>query len=89
MRSVLNIGDFITFYINKDVSFKLRDIVRWCESNPKYEISEKLLLYIDDNNLRNSDKWYYIVSESSYSFMMRGASNEYEKYFGYSLKCDE
>lgn len=80
----------LSYYVNKHIGFLLKGIIEWCINNPEYQMAEKILLYIDDNNLNTPDKMEkeFIVNSISFKdFASRGMEDAYMKYLGYSLYC--
>jgi hypothetical protein len=72
-------------YINTHDSFKLKHIIEWCCKNTNYQLAEKLLLYIGDNNLSDMESNYMVNHISFNEFANREKEEEYDKYLGYDM----
>lgn len=88
----LNYGVSLSNYINSNIGFLLKDIIRWCVVNESSEnpLASNLILYISDKHLdaaENMEKEFVVNSVSFREFVERGMEKEYEKYMGYSLYC--
>lgn len=82
-------GGSVSYYINYDMSFLLKDIIRWCCENTNHQLSEKLLAYIVDNipNYKEmEEKEYFVCSKPFVEFAKENKEQEYLKYLGYSLR---
>ena len=82
-------GGSISYYINYDMSFLLKDIIRWCCENSNHQLSEKLLAYIVDNipdYKELEEKEYFVCSKPFCEFAKENKEKEYLEYLGYSLK---
>lgn len=74
----------IPYSVNIPNYFKLKDIIKWCNENKNYTLSEKLLLYIKDNNLCN-DK-LYCIKKLPYKNYIKDEEQKFIKYLGYYLQ---
>lgn len=74
----------IPYCLNTQYSFKLKEILKWCNEKKNYHMSKQLLNYITDNNLINLEKEYYIHYIRYLDFIKNNKGNENE-YEGYSL----
>lgn len=88
----LNHGGSLSSYINTHTGFLLKDIINWCLNNPEHQLSEKLIMYIFNNNLNtkeNMEKEFVVNSIPFKEFAEKGMEEEYLKYLGYSMHCIE
>ena len=86
----LNYGGSPSTYINSRFGFLLKDIINWCLNNQHDQLSDKLILYIQENKLdipENMEKEFTINHMSFKEYVSRDMEEEYEKYLGYSLQC--
>lgn len=75
----------IPYSVNIERYFKLKDIIRWCNENKNYALSEKLLLYIKDKDFNNLNKEYKINRTPFLYYLEKEIEESYIRYLGYEL----